>query len=376
MRLTLNDIYNSRIPAALGLCAPEAKIAAYINEATQRLLGKGLWWGSVAKYRMAAYGGILAMPPQLATIESVAINHVPVPSHDLWFEFLENGFGTRSPQQVGSSATPALGGASGVYGIPEANYRGSFPTFRWLTNNAHAKNLVVICDLAADHTAGITMTVCGHDANGNWIRTLQGPVYADGEVIALTQTPGTTSVNTFSDITDIQFSGVRSGQCWLYELDTVTNVQTLTGWYQWWETNPSYGHWLFPSIAPPATNSGCTPPAGWQQKWTRSDIPAPASTCNPTLVEVLGKCAYIPVSLPADFLILGSIPALKFMCQAIKKEEDAVSQADVGEAIAFETKAMAELDDELDHYLGSGRRMGMNISGPMMADGCPIETFM
>jgi hypothetical protein len=370
MRLTLADINNSRIPASLGECAGSARLIGWINEAQQRLLTKGLWFGTYAKYRMAAYGGVITMPPELATIESVAVNHVPIPYHDLFYEFLENGFGTRSRDQVGTSGGPALGGATGVYGIPEANYRGSFPTFRDLTPNINNKKLVVICDLAADHTAGITMTVLGHDQNGNWIRST-----TDGETIVLAQSPGTMSTNFFSDIVGIQFSAQRSGQCWLYELDMVTNIQTMIGWYQWFETNPSYGRWLFPSIFLP-TNTTCVPPANWQQKWTAAEIPNPVSPCSPALVEVIGKKAFIPVALPTDYLIIDCIPALKFMAQACKKEEDAVSTSDLQEAMGFETKAVAELDDQLDHFLGSGRRIGLNIQGPMMNDGCPIESFM
>jgi hypothetical protein len=375
-RLTLADVQASRIPPAIGLCPTDAKFIAYVNEAQQRLLTKGLWWGSYGKYRMAAYDSIITMPPQLSTIESVAVNHVPIPIHDLWYEFLTNGFGTRSRDEVGTAAGSALGGATGVYGIPEANYRGQFSTFRDLTPNTNAKKLIVICDLAADHTAGITMTVQGYDNSGNWIRSLVGGVYVDGEVIALAQTPGTTSTNNFSSITAIQFSAQRSGQCWLYEKDTVTSVTTLTGLYQWFETNPSYGRWLFPSIPSPSSTSTCTPPAAWQQRWTQGQIPTPTAPCYAQLVEVVGKKAFIPVALPTDYLIIECIPALKLMCQSLKKQEDGVSSADVGEAMAFQTLAIKELDDELDTMLGSGRKIGLNIQGSSMADGQGVETFM
>jgi hypothetical protein len=139
-RLTLTDINNSRIPASVGECAGSTRFLAWLNEAQQRLLTKGIWWGTYGKYRMAAYGGVITMPPQLATIESVALNHVPIPIHDLWYEFLDNGFGTRSPCTVGSSGGSALGGATGAYGIPEADFRGNFCTFRNLSANTMPRN--------------------------------------------------------------------------------------------------------------------------------------------------------------------------------------------------------------------------------------------
>jgi hypothetical protein len=374
-RLTLADVQASRIPPALGLCPTDAKFIAYVNEAQQRLLTKGLWWDSCGKWKLAAYGGEITMPPQLATIESIAINHVPIPVHDFWFEFLQSGIGTRSANEVGTVAGSSLGGATGVYGIPEANFRGNFPTFRNLTPNADTKKLVLVCDLAVD--VGATVTVLGYDNNGNWIRTVSGTSYIDGEVIALAQGAGTTSVNYFSNITDIQFAAPRSGQCWLFENDTVTGVKTLTGWYQYFETAPSYGRWLIPSIFQPSSTSGVIPPANWQQTWVQGGLPNPTlTTYIPSLVEVMGKKAFIPVVLPTDYLIINSISALKNECVAVKKFEDAVSSQDVQEAMAFETMAIAELDAQLDHHLGSSRRIGLNISGSSMIDGCPLETFM
>jgi hypothetical protein len=59
-----------------------------------RLGTKGLFYGTIAKYLLAAYGGLITMPPELATIETVAINHTPIPYHDMLYEFLEYGFGT------------------------------------------------------------------------------------------------------------------------------------------------------------------------------------------------------------------------------------------------------------------------------------------
>jgi hypothetical protein len=81
------------------------------------------------------------------------------------------------------------------------------------------------------------------------------------------------------------------------------------------------------------------------------------------------------VVLPTDFLIIQSLAALKYEVMCLKKEEDAVSSADVQESQAFEQKAIAELESELDHRLGSGRRIGMNVVG-VSGDGQPIETFM
>jgi len=370
-RLTLADAQASRIPKAIGTIPTAQKFIDMLNEAQERLLHKGLWWGTYGKFKIAAYDGTLTMPPELATIETAAVSHIPVAVHDLWYEFLDMGFGTRSPDTVGTAAGSSLDGSHGVTGIPEATYRGNFPVFRDMTHNSNPKKIVLVCDLATDATK--TVTVLGYDANNNWVRTSTGGVYSDGETIALAQSPGTTSTNTFSRITGVRFNSARSGQAWLYELDTVTSVQTLTGWYQWWESNPSYGRWLFPQIRP--VNTTCTPPAAWQQTWSDNRLPDPSGTCNPILVEIIGKIDYRPVVQTTDYLTIQSIPALKFMCQALKKEEVGISVADVQEAVGYESMAVVELDNQLDHYLGSGRRMGMNIMGST-GDGDPQEIFV
>jgi len=369
-RLTLNDILTSRIPPALGLAPTDAKLVQWLNEAQERLLTKGKWWGTYGKFSLSAYDRQITLPPNIATIETVALNHSPTPLHDSWFEFLQFGFGTRSVTQVGQAGGSYFSSGSGADGMKEANYRGNFPTFRELTNNTNAKKIVLQCDLAPD--AGSTVTVQGYDVNGNWIRTNPGGIWQDGETIALAQSPGTNSVNTFSRISSVAFSAQRKGQCWLYELDTITNVRTLTGWYQWFETSPSYGRYVIPAVF--QQSSTCTPPTGWQQTWTDRDLANPAMTCTPVLVEIVGKLEYRPAQIATDFLIIQSIPALKLAMQAIKIEEDAVNIADEQQAMKKMSEAIEELDSQLDHYLGSGRRIGLTVVG-CCGDGMPIETF-
>lgn len=370
-RLRYSDVQASRIPASVGLGPTDAKLLQWTNEAQERLLNRGLFWGTYGKFKLAAYGNLITLPPNIAAIETMNVCGAPTEIHDLWFEFLQFGFGSRSSQAAGCCgasfwATPD----AWACGLPEADYRGQFPTFRDLTITTDPLKLVWVCDSSADTTT--TVTVTGYDASGNWIRTNPGGIWQDGETITLAQSPGTTSVNTFSRISNISFSAQRKGQCWLYESDTVTNALTLTGWYQWWETSPSYGRWLLPNIPQPAT--ACTPPARWQQTWTDRELPLPPTSCNPVLVEIVGKLEYIPVQQSSDYLIIQSIPALKAAMQSIKKYEDGVSTSDFMEAEAFMNQAVELLDQQLDQYIGSGRRIGINVIGAC-GDGLPVQTF-
>ena len=81
-------------------------------------------------------------------------------------------------------------------------------------------------------------------------------------------------------------------------------------------------------------------------------------------IQILAKLDYVPVSLDADFLLISNIPALKEMCSAIKdaeNEPDSVKRRSIIQAGLL--NAMDELNSEADHYLGSGRRIGIDVAG-------------
>jgi len=251
----------------------------------------------------------------------LALCHRPTPVRDFWYEFLDFGWGTRTSES----------------GTQEAMLVGRYPVFSDIVPTN--KKVICQCDVASD--VGKQILVLGYDDNGNWIRTTQGGVILDGELITLAQTPGTTSTNFFSVITDIQIPEDMDGQWWLYEYDTILTTSRMIGRYQFMETRPSYARYLFPSIG---TNS--------------------------TLVECLVKLDFIPVEQDTDYCLIGNIPALKKMCMAVKAEEENRFQ----DAVALEAMAVTLLDQELSHYLGEGRTIGVNVINSGI--GQAVETFI
>ena len=71
MRVTLADLQASRIPAALGLCPTDPRIIAWCNEAQERLLYEGKWFGTVATFNICATNGYITLPREIATIEAI-----------------------------------------------------------------------------------------------------------------------------------------------------------------------------------------------------------------------------------------------------------------------------------------------------------------
>jgi hypothetical protein len=326
MRVTLADLRASRVPEALNIPPTDTRFAAYVNEATERLLRKGHWWGTTAKYAISVMSGYITLPRQIATIEKVSTDHIIKPVRDQWYEFLDNGWGTREA----------------TTGTEEALFKGRYATISDVVPSD--KKARIYCDLASD--AGKKVLILGYDDDGNWIRTTQDGVVSDGEIIALAQSPGTYSTSKFSAITDVQAPTNLDGQWWLYSHSTVDDTESLLGNYQYDEIRPSYARYFFPALA--------------------------LITETPVLVEALVKLDFIPVARDTDYCLLGNIPALKRMCMAVKAEEE----NRFTDALALEAMAVKSLDEELAHYLGAGYTQGINIIGSSIGQNDPIPTLM
>ena len=331
-RTTLLDAKNEGLPSAIGACPDDARFLLRLNSAQRRLLKRGKYFGTFGRYRLCVTEGCITLPPQIATLESVAVCGRPIRLHDQWFEFLENGFGVSQNCSTGNGCGTGCGGGDG-----DAKYRGRYPTFADITGTD--KKLWLICDLVAD--VGKEVLILGYDASGNWIRTVQDGVMADGKIYVLQQALGAVPDQIFSVITDVQFNEARDGQCWLYAIapayDPATSSKVMLGNYQYFETRPNYARYYVGGII-----GGCN---------------------GVTTVDVMAKHDFIPAVKDNDYLVIGNLDALEFMIQALEKYRNAVSQSQVAEAIAFERLAENELDKELDHYRGSGVVTGITVSG-------------
>jgi hypothetical protein len=314
MRRTFSDLQASRIPARLGVCANDTRLYQWANSATD---------------------GCITFPRGVAIIERAAICGKPVPIHDFWFQYLPSGAGLRNGWNCWN----------------EANYQGRFPTFTSIKGVNQKLNF--ICDVPDD--VGQQVLALGYDQNGNWIRTQQNGVWADGELIAYAQGTGTLSVNLFSRVTDLQIP-VMQGQSWLYSYDTTLLTKILIGHYQAGETRPSYARYFFPSISCAAVAE---------------------STCGTVPVNVIAKLEYVPLVNPTDYLLIGNLPAMEEMMVGLMRAEDQTdSVAANGITSAAMALAVGILDSELDHYLGAGRKMGVEVVGSSVGEICPVESFI
>lgn len=335
MRRTFSDIQNSLIPVDVGIISTSNDFLMLMNEVQERLIYMGRWWGTCARFQICATSGCITLPRQIATIETVSICGRNMPIRDFWYRIVQTGIGLRD----------------GPSCWPEAQAQGNFPTFTDISGVT--SKLLLVCDIPAD--AGTQILVLGYDPNGNWIRTVQNGVWADGEVISLSVSPGTSSVNIFSSITDIQAPGGMDGQWWLYQSDTVSTTQILLGTYQYDETRPSYARYFFPSV---------------------SNLTCGSTSTTPVLIDCIGKLQFVPIVKTTDYMMIGNIPALKEMAMAVDKsrnEESGVGSNEI--LLSGEVTASRILNAELDHQLGAGRTIGINLSGSNVGEICPVPTL-
>lgn len=301
------------------------------------------------------------MPPQIASIEKASVCGSPLRMRDMWYEFLENGFGIQYALNNTTSSSGAISGGGccgansamwpGCFGMGDALQRGTFPTFQDI--HGTNKKLTVVCDLISD--VGKEVLLLGYDENNNWIRTTQSGVIRDGEIVALAQNAGTTTVNKFTVVTDIQPPDDLDGQWWLYEYNVDTAILRMLGHYQYFETRPNYQRYFFPMI-PSGTDSN--------------------GDCTLTTVEVIAKLDFIPVVRDTDYLVIGSLPALKEMTRAIYLSENEPDYEKAQRILtAGEALAMHELNKELEHYLGE-RVIGVDIVGASVGSAQPIEALL
>lgn len=323
-RKTLADAKAERISNALRICDTDPRLVSWINEAQQRLIPLGSWWGLWARYKCNATEGMLVWPRQVAAILAASIQQVPVKIRDPFFEFIELGMGIQDTCN-----------ASCQFLTPDSTW----PVFSPIVGNN--KKCKLYCDLSAD--VGTAVLILGYDENHNWIRTQQGGVWLDGEVV-LASLAGTLSTKKFTVITGVQ-KPETNGYIRLFEYDTTLLTQRDIARYDYDETNPAFRVSYVPTLDTDAT----------------TDVPL--------TVEIMAKLDYIPVKRDTDYLIIQCIPALKDMCLAIQAAENEPDLAKKRDCIAAGLQmATTALEAEARHYTGAPQRhlSATGIAGPTL----------
>lgn len=333
MKLTLGDV-RPTVGKMLSMPSTDSRVVGYINEAQERLLYKGKWPSTYARYAVTNSNGTITWPRQLETIESVAVDDVPAIIRNEWFEFLETGIGL-----VNSS-----GRDSGTLVD-----RGQACTFSDISAGASEpdKKLKVYYN-SADN--GKSITFQGYNENGFWIKTSSGSGYIDGKKITFDTSSDTadSSIAGFTHYVPYDSSGfnykwsvisaVRKDttnfNVQVYEVEaTGTETPRLIAEYEPTETSPVYRRSLITGL--PETDSTAT-------------------------VTVIGKLRFIPAVSDDDWLFINYEAPIKELVMSIRKAEQNLVQ----ESAAYEARAVQLMEEYLMHYLGDGAAMVPKFSSP------------
>lgn len=315
MRRTLKDIKtSSRIPELLGICPDDTyRLAAQVNAAQERLIYAGKdagWWQGWVKTRfsVSATAPYITLPREFARIINMSLCERPVYIHNEFYEVLPGGPG---PMPDTLCCSDWCGSVAGYE-------RGVWPTKVDLTST-NQRLRVYMTD---DRDAGLKMLIVGKDQNGHDIYDMDGLRTATGFYMTFID-PFVDSAFNVSEITAV-VKPVTFGDIMLFQVDQTSGREVLLSRYLASETNPAYRRYY---ISPVCTN------------------------CVNYTVNAIAKLEYIPAIRDSDPLIIGNIPALEEMCQALRGYSQEVTAAREM-AKESEMRAIKLLRQEMDHYLG------------------------
>lgn len=300
MKLTVSE-FKSRFnwQQVLNLSVTDPRWLQYLNEALQRLMAPGMWVGTTGRYQVCVREACLTWPRTFDTIEAMEICNRPVPIHNQWFEFLENGPGRA---QLRGCARPGM--------LDRGSGHAMFDDTR--------VNSVIRLYPQYSADVGKTVTIRGFDMDGHEVLTNSGNT--QGEIITLAQpyVDSTTiwGPQVFRDV----IKDVTKGYVRAFSYDATlppppatpqpsdTPLKAMAAWEPT-ETLPDYRRSYIPEID--SQHRGC----GCNNSFTTS------TTCLPSCVTVIAKHLFIPVESDLDMLPLGNAPAIKLAMRSVMLEE-------------------------------------------------------
>lgn len=288
MKLTLGNIRAGRIPTVLGVCSDDARLIDWANEAQERMMNCGRWFGTVARARFCITNDCLVWPREVAFIEGIKLCGQPISSHNMWYEFTEY-------------VNPWCDSWTCSSNDPSLEERGLTPVVADITGTG--KKVIVYARDATDSNTTKRILVQGRDENNQWIRMLFTE-WVDGEWIVPLDT-GRVSTKFFDGgITGIQKDDTNSNIL-MYQYDDATStVEHLLGNYQPNEQNPQYRKSYLKNIGGGCCCNSC----GCDDDDTKT-------------VEAIVTLQHVPVAADTDWLLIQNEAAFKFAMLACKLEE-------------------------------------------------------
>lgn len=293
MLKTLAEAKASQILDVVGACSNSTKFLGKLNAATERLMNRGDFAGTVQPINVCVRSGWIVWPRYVGKIRRVMFCNIPAPIRDIGWDFIEKA---AYDSYVGSTLSLTNWGKSPIYNdVPVGD-----------------RLIRIYIDAAID--VGKTATIFGVDNGGQALRTLNiDGTYSDGLTIAAAK-PFASSPIYVRSISRV-VKQPTEGKMWMAAYNPVSNLMVDLAFYEPSETNPDYlKTWLV----------GC------------------CSTIKS--VVALVKLKFIPVVHDTDLVLIQNLHALKLMIQA--GDYESAGNRDL--ARQYEADAIRELNCELE----------------------------
>lgn len=292
---TVADLKASRIPPSLGLCPTDPRLLQYFNEWEEDALNHGRWHGSVVRAQFCTYGGLVAWPRQVASVEQVTLHGRTIMGHNIWYSFM-------SPvsQPTACGACGGQGTSTGCSSCGSLNWTSGTnqPVFKQLT----AARMIKLYPRSSTDVGKIVL-LQGDDQNGAWVRKSYGGIFIDGERVVIGSTFGI-STTKFRHLVGAQKEQTDE-RVLVYSYDPATAAEEQIGEWQPTETAPSYATSMLPN-----TGRNC-----------------PGNVCRSGTIQALVKLRHVDVALDSDWLILQNEVAAKHGMKARQLYEQNMSTA-------------------------------------------------
>jgi hypothetical protein len=322
-------------------CKSSADFASLLNEATEKLMMRGDWPGTIIPIRVGCKSGCVVWPRFVQRVRRINNCRIPIKVSTVWGDFIDKqdyvGWcGANLYSWTGDGA--AYRGLGQTLMQQHLGAQGRVPIFNDIPSDAPR---YIRCYAKCKADVGKTVTIFGADANNQPLMTKQTDgTYTEGVVITLAIPYGSTS--TYVSRIDAVLKDTTQLNVPMYCYEPVTNTLLQLADYAPDETNPSYAKDVL--FAPGSCN------------------------CNDGQVTLLAlvKLAFIPVSLDNDYVLIPSIPALKYAMQSVKMGEagDAVQSRNFMQMAVDELNFVLENEQPLDQTpvdagFGGGIQVGM-----------------
>lgn len=272
MPIRFGILKNSPLPSRVNYCPDDWRFADLVNRTLELLLSLGDFWETTREAIFCVSDECFVTPGCVATVEGVRACNRSIRIENQWYTFLP----TFNPDRWHETSL-------------HFEYKDQVPTFAALCNPVILRTFATS---SSDYSK--TIKFLGYDKNKQWIRTRQGGIWQDGEVVTLVS-PFADTVNEFTSVTAvIKTESDDSFRVFSYPAGN-DSVLTPIGQYEFWETVPSYQRYSI-------------------RNFHKINDP---HCCQKDLIEAQVKVDFIKVRHDDDLIPIGNRPAMELAVLAM-----------------------------------------------------------